>query len=56
MLQAVGIKPLLKYINRRQATVSEWVDQWSIFEVCAKNTVHEGRGRLLEQWWCQTAV
>ena len=36
VLQAAGTKPIWGYINKRQATVAEWVDLRPIFEVCAK--------------------
>ena len=38
MLQAEGTKPLREYINKRQATVAEWVALRPIFEVCVKET------------------
>ena len=35
VLQVMGKKSLGDYINKRQATVSEWVDLRPIFELCA---------------------
>ena len=49
-------KPLRDYINKRQATVAEWVDLRPIFEVCVKEIGHEGGGRLQEPWWRQAAT
>ena len=45
VLQATGTKPLWEYIERRQATVAEWIALRPIFEVCAKDTGFEGRGK-----------
>ena len=56
MLQAVGTKHLRGYINKRQATVAEWVDLQPIFEVCVKEMGYEGGGRFQERWWLQVAV
>ena len=36
LLQAAGSKLLWEYVNKRQATVAEWVDLRPIFEVCEK--------------------
>ena len=43
-----GEKPLRNYINKSQATVAEWVALRNIFKVCAKETVYEGRGKILK--------
>ena len=56
MLQAAGTKPLREYIDKRQATVAEWVSLRTIFEVCTKDMGYEGGGRVREQWWRQTAA
>ena len=45
-MQTVETKRLGEYINKRQETVSEWVDLRPIFEVCAKETGYEGGGRF----------
>ena len=50
-----GTKPLREYINKRQATVAEWVDLRPIFEVCAKDTRYAGGGKFCEPWWWQEA-
>ena len=43
-------------INRRQATVDQWVALWIIFEVCAQQEIgYTGGGRKLPLWWRQTA-
>ena len=45
-IQAVGTKPIWEYIIKNHLTVVEWLALWPIFEVCAKDTVYEGAGRL----------
>ena len=45
MLQVAGTQPLRTYIDRRQATVAEWVATRPIFEVCAQEIWYEGGGR-----------
>ena len=50
VLQAAGTKPLQELINKRQATVADWVALRSIFDVCVKETGCEGGGRLRYQW------
>ena len=42
---------LTKYVDRRQATVAEWVDLRPIFDVCVRETGYEGWGRLQVPWW-----
>ena len=37
-MKAAGTNFLREYINKRQATVAEWVALWPIFEVCAEVT------------------
>ena len=46
LIQEAGNKPLQEYINMRQATVAEWVDLRTIFEVCAKETEYEGEWKV----------
>ena len=41
VLQTAGTEPLQDYMNKRQATVAEWVALCPIFEVCAKETGYE---------------
>ena len=55
MIQAAGAKHLWGYIDRRQATVAEWVYLRQIIKVCAKETGYEVGGRLSKQWWQQMA-
>ena len=38
VLQGVGTQPLQTYLDRRQATVAEWVALWTIFDVCVRET------------------
>ena len=40
-------------IDRRQATVAEWVALRPIFEACTKETGYEEGGRQQEPWWRQ---
>ena len=56
VLQATETKPLRGYIDKRQATVAEWVALWPIFEVCAKEKVYEGGEKLRKLWWRQEDV
>ena len=39
VLKKAGTHPLGKYIDRRQATVAEWVVLRPILEVCDRDTV-----------------
>ena len=56
VLQAAGTKSLREYIDKRQATVAEWVALRPISEFCAKETRYVGGGKLREPWWQQEAV
>ena len=56
VLQGVGTHTLRKYVDRRQATVVEWVANRPIFGVCARETGYEGEGRLRVAWWRQKAA
>ena len=61
LLQAAGNKQVQEYIDKRQATLAEWVSLWPIFEVYAKETGYGGGGgcarcgvsRTLQSnnWW-----
>ena len=52
-----GEKPLKTYIDKRQATVEEWVDLRHIFEVCMNEMRCDGgEGRIQEPWWRQAAA
>ena len=53
MLQAARTKPPKTYIDKRQATVTEWVALWNILEVCAKETGYKGGLRGIR--WRQAA-
>ena len=44
------------YIERRQATVAQWVALRPLFEVCARETENEGGGRRRKAWWRQEAT
>ena len=39
-----------KYIDKTQATVSEWVVLMPILEVCDRETGYKGGGRRREKW------
>ena len=55
-LEKEGTRPIINYIERRQAKVVEWVALYPILEVCDRDTGNEGVGRRLEPWRRQTAV
>ena len=56
VLQEAGTKPMREYIDKRQASVLEWVALWPIFEVCEKDTEYTRVAKLREPWWRQEAV
>ena len=56
ILQGVRTHSLRTYVDRRQATVAEWVSLRSIFDVCARETVYEGGGGLQVPWWRHVAA
>ena len=56
MLQGAGTQPLHTYLDRRQATVAEWVALQTIFEVFARETGYGGGGDLWEPWRRQAAA
>ena len=56
VLEKAGTQSLGTYIERRQATMAEWVALRPILEVCDRETGYEGGGRLREPWWRQMAV
>ena len=56
VLEKAGTQSLGNYINRRQATVAEWVELRPILEVYNRDTGYEGGGRLREPWWRQTTA
>ena len=56
-LHLSGTQLLRTYINRRQATVTEWVATRTIFEVCVQEeTGYTGGGRQQALCWRQLAV
>ena len=56
VIEKAVTKPLVTYIDRRQATVEEWVALRPILKVCDREIGYEGRGRLQEPWWRKTAA
>ena len=56
VLQGAGTQSLRTYVDRRQATVAEWVALRPIFDVSVRETGYEGGGRLLVPWWRQEAA
>ena len=44
------------YIDKRQATVAEWVTLRPILEICDRETGYEGGGRRRKPWWWQTVA
>ena len=44
------------YIQQRQATVAHWVALRPLFEVCVRETRHEGGGWRRKVWWRQEAT
>ena len=51
--EAVGTQLARNYIERRQATVAQWVALRPLFEVCARETWYAGGGSRREAWWRQ---
>ena len=41
ILQGSGTQPIQTYLDRRQATVAEWGDLRTIFDVCTMKMVYE---------------
>ena len=56
VLQTEVTKALRKYIDKRQALITEWMNLWPIFEVCAKEMGYKGGGKFQEPWWRQEAA
>ena len=54
--EVAGTHPDMIYIERRQATVAQWVALRPLFEVCAKDTGYEGGVRRRKVWWHQEAT
>ena len=55
-LEKAGTQYLGTYIDRRHATVAEWVALRPILEVCDIETGYKGGVRRREPWWRQTAA
>ena len=49
--EKAGTQPLGTYIDRRQATVAEWVVLHPILEFCERETGYKVGERLREPWW-----
>ena len=56
VLEKAETHPLGTYIDKRQATLAEWVTLRPILEVCDRETGYKGGGRRQELWWRQTAA
>ena len=56
VLEKAGTQSLGTYIDRRQATLAEWVTLRPILEVCDRETVYEQGGKRQETWWMQTVA
>ena len=54
VLEKSGTQPLGTYIDRRQATVAEWLALRPILEVCEKEKAYKRRRRRQDPWWRQT--
>ena len=55
VLNEAVIQTLGTYIDKRQATVAEWVALRSILEICDREKVYKVGGRRRGPWWRQTA-
>ena len=54
--KGAGTQTLGTYIDRRQATVAEWVALRPILDIYDRDKVYEGGGRHHEPWRRQTAA
>ena len=54
--EAAGTQSARIYIERRQATVAQWVALRPLFEVCKRYTRYEGGGRRRKVCWHQEAT
>ena len=54
--EAAGTQSARIYIEKRQATVAQWVALRPLFEVCARDTGYKGGGRRRKAWWRQEAT
>ena len=55
VLKEAGTQTLGSYIEKRQATVAEWVVLRPIPDICDRETGYEGWRRRYEPWWRHTA-
>ena len=51
--EAAGTQRASIYIERRQATVAQWVPLCTLFKVCTRETGYGGGGRRRKVWWRQ---
>ena len=56
VLQRAGTQPIRTYLDRRQATVAEWVALRHTFNVYARETSYKGGGKLQDPWWRKAAA
>ena len=52
----MGTQSARIYIDRRQATMAQWVALRPLIEVCARETEYEEGGRRRKAWWRQEAA
>ena len=55
MLRSAEMKTEATYIDRRQGTVTQWVDLRPIFEVFSRDTESSGGGRRKKPLWRKEA-
>ena len=53
VLKRAGTQSLKTYVDRREATLEDWVALRTIFDVSTQETGYEGGGRLRVIWWRQ---
>ena len=56
VLHRTGKQPLQTYLDKRQATVAEWVDLRPIFNVYTRETGYNLGGNMGLPWWIQAAA
>ena len=56
VLTELGTQTLGAYIDKRQATVTEWVALRPIIDIYHKETGYEGGGRRQDLWWRKMAA
>ena len=54
--ESAGTQSARIYIEQRQATVTQWVVLYPLFQVCARDTGYAGGGRRRKVWWRQEAT